>query len=72
MVDDNSRQRGQWVFRNQRWHYLAADYGQEQMEPTPVDPSGLLSLVDVGELLGTVEVLQQLHQQPFVLSVVDY
>ncbi len=42
------------------------------MEPTPVDPSGLLSLVDVGELLGTVEVLQQLHQQPFVLSVVDY
>ncbi len=71
MVDEDSRKRGQWVFRNQRWHYLPADMSLGLVKPTVIEPSSLLSLVDGNELLGALKVIQRLYPQPFLLSVVD-
>lgn len=71
MADNSGKQRGQWVFRNQRWHYLAVDPADEYFEPAVIDPPGLLALVDIGELLGVLRVGQRLFPQPFLLSVAD-
>lgn len=71
MADENNKQRGQWVFRNQRWHYLPADVGPEPVKPSHIDPANLLSLVDGNELLGSLKVLQRLYPQPILLSIVE-
>ncbi len=68
-MDQQNRQRGRWVFRNQRWQYIRPGGGETASEVRPADTADILRLVDIGELLGTLRVGQQLFEQPFALAL---